>query len=34
MTEEEIDPLIAENPEERNVEWDWASARVVMPEPK
>ncbi|MEA2641905.1 MAG: hypothetical protein QOF51_3299, partial [Chloroflexota bacterium] len=24
MTEEEIDPLIAENPEERDVKWDWA----------
>jgi uncharacterized protein (DUF4415 family) len=34
MTEEEIEAAIASDPEEAGIEWDWDSAKLVIPEPK
>jgi uncharacterized protein (DUF4415 family) len=34
LTDEDVERLIAEDPDERDIEWDWASARLVLPEPK
>ncbi len=34
MSEEEIEAAIASDPDEAGIEWDWDSAKLVMPEPK
>ena len=34
ITDEELERLIADDPDERDIEWDWSTARLVMPEPK
>jgi uncharacterized protein (DUF4415 family) len=34
MTDEELERLVAEDPDEQDVEWDWDKAVVVMPERK
>ena len=34
MSEEEIEAAIASDPDEVGIEWDWDSAKLVMPEPK
>ncbi len=34
MTEKDIEAAIASDPEEAGIEWDWDSAKLVMPQPK
>jgi uncharacterized protein (DUF4415 family) len=34
MTDEQLERLVAEDPDEQGVEWDWDKAVVVMPERK
>jgi uncharacterized protein (DUF4415 family) len=34
ITDDEVERLIAEDPDERDIEWDWSSAHLVLPEPK
>ena len=34
MSEEEIEAAIASDPDEAGIEWDWDSAKIVMPESK
>lgn len=32
MTEEDIEAAIASDPDEAGIEWDWANAKIVMPQ--